>query len=247
MRNRQTLATWIIIFLILIGSAVLTIFLPALLGDGGTGGALPRDPSTVTIPLPLPILDRNELVVPSVYLMISLFLVVVGAVVGLGITLFLVALILSKLVNNTTSSTDYQRNAAALEKRRTEKINAMRATRPTGATPESTWKRASVITTAITILMFVAFLALLAVGALFPSRQIADQQTIVNVGSLVVAVSLVITIIILAFTLRADRLAAIDSTDTLSIPWDFIVVLLTGLLVVGLGVGLISVLNAGPG
>ena len=44
--------------------------------------------------------------------------------------------------------------------------------------------------------------------------------------------------------LRSDRILAVDRSDTLSIPWDFIAVLLTGLLVVGLGIGVIVILNA---
>ncbi len=243
MKNKQSLITWGIIFAILVGSGVLTILLPALLG-GGSATALPTEPSTVTIPLPLPISGRSEITLPSWQLMLGLAVLIPGLVIGAGLTLGIVYIIISRLVSRTTESKEYKENSAALQQRQTAKIAKMRETRPTSTAPESTWRRWSVITTAITILMFVAFSTFLLTSMLFPSGQIVRQSSIVNIGTVLIGIALLITLVFLALWLRADRIASINRGDTLAIPWDFIAVVVSGLLVVGLGVGVIAILNA---
>jgi len=244
LRNKRSWITWGIIFVILVGSGILTILLPALLGGGQSATALPSEPTTVTIPLPVPIGGRSEVTLPSWQLMLGLAVLVPGLVIGAGLTLGIVYIILSRLVARTTSSADYKENAAALEKRQTERIAQMRETRPTSAAPESTWRRWSVITTALIILMFVAFVSLLFTSTLFPGGKIIRQDDIVNIGSLVVGAALLLALAFMALWLRHDRIASFNRGDTLSIPWDFIAVLITGLLVVGLGIGIIAILNA---
>jgi hypothetical protein len=241
-RNRS-LITWGIILAILIGSGVLTILLPALLG-GDAATPLPSTPSSVTIPLPVPIGGRSELTLLSWQIMLALALLVPALVIGAGLTLALVYIVLSRLVARNADSSDQQQNAAALQKRQDERIKRMRETRPTSRAPESTWRRWSVITTAAVILMFVAFGAFLIASMLFPAPQIVRQDNIVNIVSLIVLGSLLMALIVMIFSLRADRLAAIDRTENLSIPWDFIAVIITGLVVVGLGIGVIAILNA---
>ena len=65
MKNKRSWITWGIIFLILVGSGILTIFLPALLSGSQSATALPTEPTTVTIPLPVPIGGRSEITLPS--------------------------------------------------------------------------------------------------------------------------------------------------------------------------------------
>lgn len=176
--------------------------------------------------------------------MLGLAILVPGLVIGAGLTLGIVYIILSRLVSRTTASTDYQENSAALQKRYNDQISSMRETRPTSMAPESTWRRWSVITTAITIIMFVAFATLMFASVLFPSGQIIRNSNIVNIGFALVLIATVIAVAAMALWLRHDRIAALNSTESLAIPWDFIVVVLTGLLVVGLGIGVIAILNA---
>lgn len=244
MRNKRSWITWGIIFAILVGSGILTILLPSLLGGGQSSTPLPSEPTTVTIPLPVPIGGRSEITLPSWQLMLGLAILVPGLVIGAGLTLGIVYIILSRLVAGTTASADYKQNAAALEKRQNDRIAQMRETRPTSMAPESTWRRWSVITTALIVLMFIAFLTLLFTSTLFPSGQIVRQENIVNIVSLIVGVVLLLALVFMALWLRHDRIASFNRGDTLSIPWDFIAVVITGLLVVGLGIGVIAILNA---
>lgn len=243
MRNKQSLITWLIIFAILVGSGVLTILLPSLVG-GSSATPLPSETTTVTFPLPVPIGGRSEITLPSWQWMLGLAILIPGLVIGAGLTLGIVYIILSRLVANTTSSSSFQKNSATLDKRQTEKIARLRETRPTSAAPASTWRRWSVITTAITILMFVAFLTLLFASTIFPNGQIVRNDAIVNIVSVLVLIAVVIALAAMVMWLRSDRIAAINHTESLAIPWDFIAVVITGLLVVGLGIGVIAILNA---
>jgi len=61
---------------------------------------------------------------------------------------------------------------------------------------------------------------------------------------MIVLVTVGITLLALVLWLRSDRINAINRTETMAIPWDFIAVVLSGLLVVGLGIGVIAILNA---
>jgi hypothetical protein len=243
LRNRQSLITWGVIMALLIGSGILTIFVPALLGSGSST-PLPSEPSTITIMFPIPIAGQSSVTVPSWLVMLALALVVPGLVIGAGLTLGIIYIILSRLVTGAAENPEYQARAAALEKRQEDKIKAMRQTRQTSVSPESRWQRWAVFTTGAVTLMFVGFLALLFSSTLFPEGPVARQDTLVNLGRLFVVASMLIALVVMIFTLRSERLAGFDQAETLSIPWNFIAVLLSGLIVVGLGIGFLAWLNA---
>jgi hypothetical protein len=242
LRNRSLL-TWAIIFAILVGSGILTILLPALLG-GGAAEPLPRTPSTVTITPPIAIGGNTSFTLASWQVMLALAFLVPALVIGAGLTLGLVSILASRFITRAKSTPDYQQAAAAADKRSADRVSRMRETRPTSKAPESTWKRWAVITTALTVLMFVGFSALLIASFLFPSNQIVRQDNIVNITSLFAVGALLLALVVMALTLRGDRLTAPDRSGTMPIPWDFVVVVLTGLLVVGLGIAVIVIVNA---
>jgi hypothetical protein len=242
LRNRRSLITWGIIFLLLLGSGILTIFLPALFGSGSST-PLPSEPSTVTINFPIPIAGQSSITLPSVIVMIALAFIVPALVIGAGLTLGIITIIVSRLVNKTASDPGYQEHAAALQRREDQRIKEMRQTRETSVSPESRWQRWAVFTTGASILMFVGFLALLFSSVIFPDGVVARNDALVNLSRIFVVGSLLVALVAMLFTLRGDRLASIDQQNTLSIPWNFIAVLLTGLLVVGVGIGVIAILN----
>lgn len=94
--------------------------------------------------------------------------------------------------------------------------------------------------------MFVGFLALLFASFLFPDGQVVRGNGIVNMTSLFAVGALLLALLVMVFTLRGERLTAPDRSGTMPIPWDFVVVTITGLLVVGVGIAAIVILNA-PG
>ena len=176
--------------------------------------------------------------------MLGLAVLIPGLVIGAGLTLGIIYIILSRLATNATSSTAYQKNVAALEKKESEKISKLRETRPTSVAPESTWNRWAVITTGITIAMFVAFLTLLLASLLFPGGQVVRNDAIVNATSALVFIAVAIALTAVGLWFRSERITAINRTESLAIPWDFLAIVFSGLLVVGLGIGVIVILNA---
>lgn len=243
MKNRNSLINWGIILAILIGSGLLTILLPAMFG-GGSATALPSETVTTTVPLPVPIGDRAEITLPSWQWMLALALLIPGLVIGAGLTLALLYVLLSRQVSRTTDSNDYQQSTAALQQRYNDQVAKLRETRPTSVAPESTWRRWSVITTAIVITMFVAFSTYLFASMLFPTGQIVLEASIVNITSALVLIAMIVTLTAMGMWLRSERIAAYNRTESLAIPWDFIAVAITGLVVVGLGIAIIAILNA---
>lgn len=89
---------------------------------------------------------------------------------------------------------------------------------------------------------------LLVVGAgltaiLFLAGQ-PDVEKAINSAVPVVGGFALTTLLVLAWRIRPQNFKAIEQTDRSPIPWDFIWVLLSGLLVVGLGLAITAYLNA---
>lgn len=243
MKNKNSLITWGIIFVILLGSGLLTILVPAFF-NSGSATPLPSETSTVTIPLPVPVGGRTEVTLASWQLMLGLAILIVGLVIGAGIVLALLYSLLSRQVTKTEADTTTQEKSAALTKRYNDQVADMRQTRPTSVAPEKTWQRWGVVTTALSILMLVAFSSYLFASMLFPGGLVIRGGEIVNMTMIIVSVMMIITLLAMGLWLRSRHIASFNQTESLSIPWDFIAVVVTGLLVVGLGIGFIAFLNA---
>lgn len=250
MRNRQSLINWGIVLVLLLGAGVLTIAWPAIFGGGSSATApIPTGPETITIPLPIAIAGRSELVFTSWQLMGLIAFLVIGAVITGGIVLAVINWLLSRIVNNTKEDPAYQQDLAALERSTAAEIKELQAARPTSTSPDSRWRRWAIATTSAAILMFVAFFGLLIANSLFPQGYIVWQDTLVNITAVVtlILVAIALIVLVLYYRSRREMVAAGDAAvagDAGSIPWDTIAILTTGLLVVGIGIGLILLLNA---
>lgn len=244
MRNNRSLITWLIILAILLGSGFLTIAWPILFGDASSGAAMPPPDSSVTHQLPVTIAGVDSITLPGWQAMLGLALLVFGAVVGAGITLAIVFWLLSRFVTSATTGPDYQEHVSNLEQKKSAELKAMNETRPTGRIADTAWQRWGVIATGMAILMFVLFLALLVGHILFPQTFVARNEALFNAILAIVLVSLVLAFAVLGFTLRKDGLTAMEANATAAIPWDSVAVIVTGLLIVGLGIGALVLLNA---
>lgn len=251
MRDRQSLINWGIVLILLLGAGALTIAWPALFGSLGNSATapIPTGPESIVIPLPIPIAGRTELVFTSWQLMGLIAFLVIGAVVTGGIVLAIVNWLLSRIVTNTKEDPDYQQDVVALERSTTAEIKEMQAARPTSTSPDSRWRRWAIVTTSAAILMFVAFFGLLIAHSIFPEGTIIWQDTLVNITAVItlVLVLLALIVLVLFYRSRRDTAATADTiaaADAGAIPWDTIAILATGLLVVGIGLGLILLLNA---
>ena len=92
--------------------------------------------------------------------------------------------------------------------------------------------------------MFVGFGTMVLVRNFFPEGTTMTDGRIVSVTTPVFLVLALIAIIILAIRLRPEKIDAVNETDAGKIPWDFIAVLITGLVMIGIGIGFMAYINA---
>jgi hypothetical protein len=122
--------------------------------------------------------------------------------------------------------------------------------RGTHPVPQHKMPRWSVASTSMIILMFVAFFGLIINGTFYPEGEVPLTKGIFGLLKghviastwLTVGIPILLALMLILWRIRPQRLES-SAGDTASIPWDFIAVLLTGLLIVGLGIGYIVYLN----
>jgi hypothetical protein len=66
---------------------------------------------------------------------------------------------------------------------------------------------------------------------------------VISSAWITVGIPVLLTLLVIFWRVRPQRLEAAEASDSAGIPWDFIAILLTGLLIVGLGIGFIVYLN----
>jgi hypothetical protein len=168
-----------------------------------------------------------------------------GGIVVVGGGLSAIFKFLSGIRDNTLESDAFKEHQNALEQRIKEQIKQMRDGRTTDPQPSHKMPRWSVISNTLIALMFVGFATMVYVRNFFPEGYIVNEDgQFVNVTGPVFLVLAVITLAIVGWRLRPQTIDAVDETDNGRIPWDFIVILITGLIVLGLGIGFMAYINA---
>jgi hypothetical protein len=198
---------------------------------------------TVTFPaVPVPGLGSG-LELTSVQILLGLSFLVVGAVVVTGIIIAIVNVLVSRWVTNVETSDDYQEGTAALERRETAELAVKNKQQPADASQQHDYTRWAVIATSMAILFFAVVLGYMVGSTLFPEGQIVNQDQIVNITAIITGAFFLITLLYLLLRMDRERLDEINAKANAGIPWDAIVVILLGALVVGLGIGLMIFLN----
>jgi len=237
------LRTWgiLLILILLAGSATLV---PAI-SDQFRGSPTRAKPEaqTIEIGLPVPVNGADSVTLTSLQALGALAGVVAVVVIGAGVVLAFGYVLLSRQVTSVTESSAYQEHLAALTNREQEQINKLRADRVVDSVPEHNMPRWSVISTSLIILLFVISFGMLVNRTFVPEGEYLLNGRMVNSAITVVGGFVVLALAVILWRIRPKTLAAIESTSDQSIPWDFIWVLLTGVLVVGLGIGFIVYLN----
>ncbi len=246
MNKNRNLITWGIVLLILVGTGLLTIAWPVFSGllSGESASTGVTGPETIVIPLPIPINEQTEVALQSWQLFGILAFLIIGAVVTAGVGIAIINYFFSRFVTNTESDPEFQKEWAELEQHEKEELKAEQAARPTHSIPESTWDRWAAATTILVGLMFAGFFGLLIASQLFPEGSVIRGDEIVNATLILALAFMGMALIFLLLRMgRRDDLAVEDGAATTSIPWDFIVVVLTGLIIVGVGIAIIAILN----
>ncbi len=247
MSRSESWKTWAIVIAILLFSGFVAAIWPlisSLSGGASTGPTL--EPQTVTIVIPpLPGLEGGQVItLPSIAAFAIIGVLVVGAVIVVGVIFSILVTPLSKQVTKVSNSEKYQEGNANLQQREKETLAHKREDRAAADAQQNDYLRWAVVATSLAILMFAVFLGMLVAATLFPTGQIAQQDQIVNIASVIAGAFALVTLFILLLRMNPKSLAAIDVTDGDGIPWDTIAIILIGVLVVGLGIGLVVFLNS---
>lgn len=243
MNRKESVKNGIIILVVLIVTSVLAALWPLVIGafSGGSGSTSIRpEVSTVTLPgSPFGMEEVNS------FLAIGLLAVlVIVMVAGLGAALGGLYIFLNKQTETVKESEDYQAHLAILEQREAERVKALRAVRQADPIPTHKLPRWSVVSTSLIILLFTV------TGAMIVSKALVQEGAKLTIGSFAISTSTAIVVgsvllalIFLAFWSRPQRFEAIEATDDGPIPWDTIWIILSGLIVVGIGIGLVIYFN----
>jgi MFS family permease len=251
----KSLGSWLIILLILMATAVMAVVWPLIAqslnfsGLGSVFGGAARPATTmapIVVPIPEPIasmVNTTQLVLAGWQAFAFLFAVVTVSVIGAGLVITLLMRLGGKFTGQVAASEDYQTSVASLESKNSEKLKAKRASQPEPNKPDGYVYGLDPISFSLLVLFFVALLATLVYGLVSPTGEIVlFGQTFYSGLPLIIAL-FIITIPLLALLARRKRLNAVADNDNAPIPWDFIAVLITGLLVVGVGLGLMLYIN----
>ncbi|RMG89694.1 MAG: hypothetical protein D6706_20940 [Chloroflexi bacterium] len=247
MSGKQNLRNWAILVAVLLATGLLTAFWPSLTSTFGrsssTTTAIEVEPEVETIHITVPaaltsIAGTDSLELSGFQVLGALAALVAAVVIGAGLVIGLVNVFLSRQVTQVVESEEFKAKLSELEKREKEELKYLRETQSASSKPGHTRSRWSVFSTDLIILSLVLLFGQLINAALFPEGEMHLFGRLVNSGSAISLLTLIIALPIILWRIRPETLEEVDKTDYAPIPWDFIAVLVTGLLVVGVGVGL---------
>ncbi len=191
--------------------------------------------------------DANPLLVIGI-----LFGAVIGGIAVIGGAIATPIMLLSRLVNNVKEDEAYKESEAKLASAEKALIKQMNEGRSVRADSHDR-PRWSAVSTALIILMFAWFVGLVLNGTFFPEGSTflgGDPERFIRTTPYFVWGTVGITLLALFAWIRprAFQAEAIEKAETTggAIPWDTIAVLVTGLVIVGLGIGAMAyIVNLG--
>jgi hypothetical protein len=243
---------WLGILAILLFSGLMAAFWPAISENllsslaafsGSSGGGMSVPAETVTFPpLPIPGLDEG-ITLNSVQILLGLSFLIIGAVVVTGIIIAIVNLILSRWITKVETSEEYAEGTAVLDQKEAAELKEEREQAPADTVQQNDYSRWAVLATSMAVLFFAVVLGFMVGHTLFPTGQIVNQDEIINITAIISGVFFLITLLYLLLRMDKERIDEINAAAAAGIPWDAIVVILLGALVLGLGIGFVIFLN----
>ncbi len=249
MSRSESWKTWAIIIAILIGTGLLAAVWPLLTSQGPTtssGLDFGVEPIILQVP-PLPGgLGGDVVEINPILAMLVLSILVIGAVVVTGIVIAVINMLVSRLITRTESSEKYRQKAADLEKDQAAKLKEKQTGRESANTQQRDYSHWAVVATSAAILFFAVCLGYLFSRSIFPSGHIISNDEIINISLIITGIFVLVTLLVLALRMSPKRLEnASENEKSKGIPWDTIAVLVSFVLVVGLGIGLMIYFGTG--
>jgi len=256
--------TWLLVSALVIFAGVASAVVPILLDQSGgeTGVETLREshPAATTIDvsqLPfigevlveIPFIAENVqgqpiTLVQALGIALGVVLISVG---GLGILISVVTFLFSKLVTKVYADDSYHESTAKLEQKRKDSIKSLAADRP-AADPVEPERRArgSILVFAFIVVLLVWITSILIGIGLFRGETISIANVDISAVLMISLVTILITIVVLYLFLRHKDPVELESpeSDNYPVNWGAIWVIVTGMLIVGLGTGLAVALTS---
>ena len=274
MKSFETWRTWIIVIGLLLFSGLAVVTLPWLAQqfEPGAGdvelsaaGEVEVEEEYVTIDLEdyllgevlvdAPLIKRlNGVQVHPLVLTAILAVISFGALLAMGIPLAFIYVRLEQETEELKEDPDFQAAQAELDKREQERIKQLEEEQPPKPVPEHEMPRWSTISTALVILMFVGFAGLVLSDSFFP--EVGEVEffagSLIDPGvPLTGTLMLLALLVLIAITTRprhtGNAEAKEENTDYQPIPWGTIWVIISGLIFLGIGTGLVLAIRSAGG
>jgi hypothetical protein len=257
LNNRESLKTWAGVAVLLIFAGLASAVVPWLFdqaqADSASTEAVTREPMETTIDVgQLPFIGEVLVDIPFIadniqgqpITMLQAFGIAIGAVLvgvgAVGLPIAGLVMFFDRFVNRVYADEAYQKSAAELQQREKERVSVMRKEKPTraasGEQARSGWSMG--------VYGFI-FLLLVWIGGLILSNvYLADSQ--VDILGLTFSGGFVLNLVLGLFTLailylelRHRSLEELENPDSDDKPvnWGYIWLVVSGLLIVGLGAG----------
>lgn len=253
MNKMESVRNWLFILVILIATGIVTAVLPLLnlsmnlsIGSGPARPPVEETALIIQVPAPLTGMLGTQIVLSSlqaVGVFVGLLVLAAGSIVVVGLILSLLIRLLSKSVTAVAGSEKYQASVASLDKKEQEKLKTYRENGAKPNTPEQFAYHMDPVSVSLIALFFVGIIGTLTYSVLFPTGEYTLFGQTFNSSLPILIILFVITVALLAWRLRRQQLLAVAQKDYAPIPWDFIAVLIAGLLIVGIGLGLMLYIN----
>jgi hypothetical protein len=256
--------TWLVIIGVLVFGAALTALWPTISDQLNIGGSsaprVPAEPENIVIDvaqfpagdalIQVPFIRDNidGLKFTPIVAAGLLVAMAVGGTLALGLPLAFIYTLLSKQTAAVTESESFKTARANLENRQNERIKAWQAAQPQtpmpAAEPRARWMLLSMTPL---ILLFVWFSGLALGHSLYGDTMWEINGRLVSPIQVLNLLLVVVTVIVLIVVARRIQPEAVVSgaTDYQPVNWGMLWVLISGLLIVGVGTGLAFALRAG--
>lgn len=265
MSNRESLKTWVVVAAVLIFAGLASAIVPFLLDQADAESAsaqeVAREPWETTIDVSqLPFIGEVLVDIPFIAdniqgrpitalqafgIAIGFVLVSVGAT---GVLITVLVMILDRFVNRVYADESYQTATAELQQREKDRVKELQKDKPAVAGPEKAVRsRWSMAIFGFIFLLFVWIIGL-TVGAVYLSDTEVEILGLSISGSALLNLFLgLFTIIILYLSWRGRDPEELENpaSDNNPINWGYIWVVVSGLLIVGLGAGAAMAMRGG--
>jgi len=261
--QQSSMRNWLAIIGALVATAVLAGAWPAITNTFRGGGSTVSTPGmgipVLQVPIPPALIPTLEGIIPitdgalalnGLLAVLILTVITVGGVAVMGAGLAFAIRFIDNLTNQEKESEAFQQKQAALQKQEQERLKAAKEGRDPTPKPEHKMPRWSRLANVLIFWMFLIFAGMTFNRTFYPASEILLQPgdafygLLARIGQAPVLDTALLfiwlpSLLLLPFAIwwiQPQRIEATDETDYGAIPWDFLAVVFTGLLVVGLGI-----------